>query len=293
MEQDWDTEALKAAYGLQEYHVNHTMGVDRLIGFRGKTVLEVGGCLPSDFVFDVLKAGSWHGMEDLHYWASIAESETIADSNYLGRAGSRIAEPVSVRYPGGPSHIGRYATLVGRIQDLGPSFNDYYDLVYSMAAFEHIHGLDAALISMYRALRPGGVLVSVFAPIWSGPGGHHLPPVAGPDGRPINLSELGLSRHAHLLLGPEEMRAALPSLPEETIKIIVDYIYVSDHINRLFYEDYIRIIERTPFRQVMIRDQFVVDLPEETRRRLDARHPGYRRFEPAGMLVWLQRPETG
>ena len=55
------------------------------------------------------------------------------------------------------------------------SFKDnQFDLIISIAAFEHIPNLDQALTEMHRILKSGSLIYTKFGPTWSGAWGHHL-----------------------------------------------------------------------------------------------------------------------
>ena len=54
--------------GLSYGHLFHSIRASSLIGsFEGKRVLEMGGALPEQFVFDILKASSWSAVEYNEY----------------------------------------------------------------------------------------------------------------------------------------------------------------------------------------------------------------------------------
>ncbi|MCH8165627.1 MAG: class I SAM-dependent methyltransferase, partial [Planctomycetes bacterium] len=48
-----------------------------------------------------------------------------------------------------------------------------FDLVFSLATFEHVHDLQRAVEQIHRVLRPGGLLIAKWSPIWNGFDGHH------------------------------------------------------------------------------------------------------------------------
>ena len=54
-----------------------------------------------------------------------------------------------------------YEVLAGALEDLPNALYDHFDVVFSIAAFEHFLRLPAALEKMYRALRPGGRLFTM------------------------------------------------------------------------------------------------------------------------------------
>src|ERR1700689_3601535 len=74
-----ETAGLQARFGLS-YHVPYCAHADKLVGLRGKRVLEVGGSLPVGFVRDHLGAAQWTAVEDLSYWRTVDQVENLADS---------------------------------------------------------------------------------------------------------------------------------------------------------------------------------------------------------------------
>ncbi|MCP4246948.1 MAG: methyltransferase domain-containing protein [bacterium] len=133
-----------------------------------------------------------------------------------------------------------------------------FDLAYSLATFEHIHDLPAALAEMWRVLRPGGLLVTVWSPIWNGFNGHHYgSTLSHPDHRDVDLP------WAHLLFNARELPGYLTSAegfaPQEARQAVV-FIYESPWLNRLCYGDYVSILEASPFDRVQI-EGVRVELP--------------------------------
>ena len=56
---------------------------------------------------------------------------------------------------------------------------DFYDLVFTLSALEHISKWKEALGKMYHILKPGGLLQVVISPLYYSPLGHHLDPEIG------------------------------------------------------------------------------------------------------------------
>ena len=128
--------------------------------------------------------------------------------------------------------------------------DESFDLVYSLATFEHIHDLPGALAQMRRVLVPGGLVVSVWSPIWNGFNGHHYGSMLGhPDDSDINLP------WAHHILGPTRMREYLVAgesfSPQEADRAVGE-IYESPSLNRLCYGDYRRILAASGLEPVAI-----------------------------------------
>lgn len=102
---------------------------------------------------------------------------------------SGIEELVGINYPDIPAKS---------VADHGPvmvmdatkmSFEDAsFDLVYSLATFEHIEDFADALDEIRRVLKPGGLLIAKWSPIWNGFDGHHYgPSLSDPTHRAIEL----------------------------------------------------------------------------------------------------------
>jgi SAM-dependent methyltransferase len=55
-----------------------------------------------------------------------------------------------------------------------PFPDNAFDAVFSTDTFEHVMDLDAAFSELFRVLRPGGVVLSRFGPLFFSPHGYHL-----------------------------------------------------------------------------------------------------------------------
>ncbi|MFV8819720.1 class I SAM-dependent methyltransferase [Haliea sp. E17] len=126
--------------------------------------------------------------------------------------------------------------------------DDEFDLITSIAAFEHIPDLNLALEEMYRILRPGGLLYTKFGPIWSGPWGHHLW-VRGNNSL-YTYSNTALPSYCHLLMSEQEILAhctEVMNIPTEDARLIARFACENSGQNRLFYSDYEQIVRDSPF----------------------------------------------
>lgn len=121
-----------------------------------------------------------------------------------------------------------------------------FDAVLSVATMEHVIGLDAFLAEVERVLRPGGVFLTDFSPLWSSALGHHVFAVAGSkEARFWKPGKNPIPNYAHLLWTPDEMREFLRSGPtaEELIEPIVQWVYFEEDINRCHFEEYLEAFE--------------------------------------------------
>jgi hypothetical protein len=66
-----DINELQSYYGLKNYHINFSQTAQNKVGLRGKRVLEVGGSLPENFVFNELGVKQWVAIEHFEYWEEL------------------------------------------------------------------------------------------------------------------------------------------------------------------------------------------------------------------------------
>lgn len=165
-----------------------------------------------------------------------------------------------------------------------------FDRVFSVAALEHVLELPRALVELHRVLRPGGVMFATFGPIWSGGKGHHV----NAEANGVTLHHGDARRnpipdHAHLLLAPDEMRAAIARTHGAAMgDAVVQWIWHSAAINRLFFHQYQRAFAESPFELVSLVPA-VDPVPPELDRILRFRHPEETRFDVTNAEVVLRK----
>jgi SAM-dependent methyltransferase len=104
-----------------------------------------------------------------------------------------------------------------------------FDAIISLSTFEHFFHPDAVLVEMYRVLKPRGVVLVNFQPIWTSLHGHHLHHI--PDVCAL------LPPWSHLRWTKQELVANLgptwPATASMSINEVAHWIYDSNEINRL------------------------------------------------------------
>ncbi len=282
MNQD-DIDRLQQEYGLS-YHIPYASCAEQVVGLKGKRVLEVGGSLPENFVLNELQAAQWVALEETDYWG-----ETLSTGHVLGTPPPLTGD--KKRFSAVMScDIKPYNLFYGRIEDLPVSLENYFDVVFSIAAFEHIARLPLALEKMHQALKPGGRLFALFAPVWSAYNGHHLPEIVDDAGNHWNFGNSPIPPWGHLLLRPMELHDLLCSTcGPKTAREIVYFVYSSPHINRFFLDDYVEMIARSPLTVLQMIPQFPMAVPEDVQTQLAARNPGRNNFSHSGLLLVLER----
>lgn len=164
--------------------------------------------------------------------------------------------------------------------------------IISITAFEHILDFSAALDEMYRVLKPGGLVYSDFGPIWSSSIGHHVYAVVdGVEARHFKPGANPVPHYAQLLMTPDEVRSAVMRHPwvfPRLADAIVAWIFETGDLNRLFYEDYVRLFHESPFtvrHLAPVREH----VPRAIQARLRAAHPSYNDFSVRMAEVVLEK----
>ena len=281
-------DALKRKHGLS-YHIHFADLAQQLVGLADRRVLEVGGSLPRELVLDDLGAQQWLSLEETDYW-----DETLSTGLVLGTPPPLTGQRQRFR-DATPATLDRHNLLYGRIEDLPDAMHGHFDVVFSIAAFEHIAKLPQALDKMFQALRPGGRLFSLFSPIWSAHDGHHLPEMQDAAGRHHNFGHSPIPPWGHLLMRPMELFDHLVGAGHDRAfaQDVVYYVHASNHLNRFFLEDFLAIVRRSEFSVVQTTPIFPVPVPPETQARLETLHPGRTDFSHDGLLLVLERPPAG
>lgn len=232
--------------------VSQALGLARReVGLEGKDVIEVGGAVPREHAL-ATGARSWAGF-------------------YLG-AGPQRGEHYEIRSAD--------ARAI-------PWPDASFDVAFSSCAFEHIQELPRALAEIRRCLRPGGVLVTAFAPIWSSAIGHHLWGELD-DGRRVHFLDPIVPLFGHLLLDENELEWFLThTVGANAARRFTPFVYRHPHINRLFEAEYHDAFAAAGFDDSRVRDQYAWNPFHVPSRallaELDARHPGMGSFATPGL----------
>ncbi len=148
---------------------------------------------------------------------------------------------------------------LGRLRQMNAEQLDFpnasFDCLLSISTFEHFHHPDRVLAEMFRVLRPGGVALVSFEPIWTCSYGHHLHHFGA-------LSDL-VPPWSHLFLSEEQMRAVLARQPWPADAPVdldgaLQWTYHGDGINR---HDIRRL--KTYFEQSPFEIDWLCPLPDE------------------------------
>lgn len=235
-------------------------------GFTGKTVLEVGADLSGNLLRVVEQRFSPREIVGINL--------TATNQNISSRARLEQGDIRSTSYA-----------------------DQTFDLIISVSAFEHITGLERALMEMHRILRPGGYVFSHFGPIWSTSYGHHLSTRYGM--RNYTYWNVMLPPYCHLLMSAREIERLLVGrgYAPDLARAMSEYVTSSKDQNQLFFEDYEQLFKRSPFDIVLFKGY---DVPEIAQRynaeitpalldQLKARFPGKTHFFYDGIATLLRK----
>lgn len=196
--------------------------------FKGKKVLEVGGRTLYE-VTKTLEVESWTGIDP---------------------AFKQDWEPFD-----------NYRLLKRSVLDFGE--DEEFDFIFATNSFEHINGFDKGVENMYRILKKGGKLSALLGPIWSCYKGSHTG-YKTKDNEIINFNNIKLPPWAHLIYSQEEIKEILlKSYSQEIAQDISSWIFNTDFLNRLFYDDYRQTIFSSKFEVLEFRDWHTSKFPHE------------------------------
>ena len=259
------------------YHLNYLEVCQKFVALRELDVLEVGGALPTSLVIDHLGCNSWTAVEAPAY------DQELGEANQFHRNSQDRGHQLK--------HSKSYKHLYLDIEAIPEDHFEQYDLIFSIACFEHIHRLPQALRVMHKCLKPGGRLFTMHSPIWSAFDGHHLPLERPSEfGEPKNPNCPIFEPWEHLLLNRREAYQTLRKrYKRDFAEEIIYYTYNSDHINRFFSEDYVLAFNESPFECNEVQLTFPTQPPAKLQAALEEANPGYKQFSNNGILAFLTK----
>lgn len=220
-------------YGLNFSSLYHSIHADQSIGLRGHNILELGGALPAQWVFEHIGASTWTAIENEVY-----EQLIPGGNQYPHTFESRMDKSLYSYHAKGIQDYIDQSNAKFTLAD--KKTEKLFDRVYSVAAFEHIDNLAAALDACSQICQSGALLYSYFTPVWCAPFGHHLGAIK--DKFPLP--------YWHLLNTPQSAFRKFLMSGSSVIEsqAYVNDIYKNPHINRLTTYDYDIIFKLSPWK---------------------------------------------
>ena len=188
-----------------------------MVGLKNQDVLEVGGCISPEVVSEY-EPRSWTSI-DVN--PKRFEGKTTYNGSFIFKAENMSV--TDINYP-----------------------DNNFDRVFSVNCFEHVDDLKKGLEEMYRVLKPGGQLFTIFGPIWSSPVGHHT--WIEHEGNVYHFMKGVFPDWDHLTKSRSELKSYLENKYDgELAEKICRYVYDSGDINRLTDGDYERLLKDSEF----------------------------------------------
>ena len=189
---------------------------------QGKSVLEIGGSLPNELLFEYLGIDSYINIESPEY------IEAEKGSSYSSEHGEHE----------------RRQTIFCNAEEINERIApESVDNIFSVACFEHIHDLPSALEACHYCSKRGGNLFSYFAPIYSEiTDGDHW---SIPNHKKFPEKPIGL----HLLKPMDQTRKLIDAgiTDPKEIEEFLGHVNFYRVPNRLLYEDYERICTESSY----------------------------------------------
>ncbi len=216
----WGKNMYNSSYQYRELILFHAR-----VDLQNKCLLEIGGSTHNDLIFETLR---------VHQYINIESPD------YIDASGNSTYSEKHLSHPNRKTIF----TNAEKINSFLESKS--IDHIFSVACFEHIYDLEAALIGSYNCLKERGTLYSYFAPIYSylEDGDHGVIP----EHKLFANKPIGL----HLLSNIDQRKELVDAgicNPTE-IQDVLGRINFDRIPNRLKYEEYEKILTESPFRVI-------------------------------------------
>lgn len=232
------------------------------VSLRDQDVLEVGGAVPPDLIDD----------RGIRTWTAVDISpnrfkEALGEAELPGWYRPMLMDAAAMEFAA-----------------------NSFDVIYSTDCFEHVANFSSTIRECFRVLRPGGLLFTKFAPIWSGPKGHHA--WVEVDGSTFTFNDGIVPDWQHLMGNEEEFQENVRRLtPGPVAEAVTEYSLHSDDLNRLCDDDFLHEIEGMPWRRVVsIKLRASAKLSRNKKTKLTEQHPSVRDFRTDGFFWVLAKP---
>ena len=111
----------------------------------------------------------------------------------------------------------------------------YFDTIFSLATFEHVHAPEKAVRELYRILKRGGYLCIQAGPLWFSPFGHHM------FGYFDDIPWIHLRKNSEEIAKLAKVRGIDKKIEEVTGILYTDYIngmLSLQHVNKKLFTEY-------------------------------------------------------
>jgi SAM-dependent methyltransferase len=181
----------------------------------------------------------------------------------------------------GDALVKKFPLVIGDITQRTVFLDNAFDAVLTLSVLEHLGDLRGAFDEMTRLVKNGGEMLHLFGPAWSCAYGHHL--YSNPNDRLLDFTRWQMPAHMHLLCSHREIINYYVEMgyPESAGHVAIHWFYQSSLINRVYYDDYMRIFFEDRF-QIDQMELMYNELPRDHLARLRKAYPGARDFSSYG-----------
>lgn len=182
------------------------------------------------------------------------------------------------------SDVRKYPLSVGDICQRTEFKENAFDAVLTLSVLEHLEDLAGAVEEMIRITRNGGEMLHMFGPVWSCAYGHHIYEKA--DDSLLNFSLWKMPAHMHLLSTQDEIVNFYleQGYESETGTSALHWFYETSIINRLFYDDYLKVFSDAHL-QLDWQESMYNLLPADHLQLLRKKYPGKSDFSTYGSKI--------
>lgn len=236
--------------------------------FEDKIVLEVGGSnIPKDVVFKALKVKKWVCVDLISPYQISENPSHYKDIQICNINDENLSEIIEQN---------DYVVIKADASDINEKFYDKFDICISFCSFEHILTLNIVLSNIYKALKVGGYLFSMFGPLYSCFCGSHFYLDSN-----INFNKQDkILDFAHLLMSNAELiELLLTHYPQQTANELFKQIKTSERVNRFFYEDYEEFMKLSEFKNYKLTPTNKRFINKEILLKLQTKYPGCYNFD--------------
>jgi SAM-dependent methyltransferase len=181
----------------------------------------------------------------------------------------------------GDSMVKKFPLVIGDITKRTEFPDNSFDAILTLSVLEHLDDLHSAFDEMTRLSRKNGEMIHVFGPAWSCAYGGHL--YAQPNDKLLDFTSWQMPAHMHLLCSHDEIVDYYIQMgyPESAGHVVIHWFYKTPLINRVYYDDYVKIFEEDRF-QIDRVEIMWSELPRDHLMRLRNAFPGKRDFSSYG-----------
>lgn len=177
--------------------------------------------------------------------------------------------------------VAKCPLVIGDITKRTQFEDNSFDSVLTLSVLEHLSDLPGAFHEMTRIINNGGEMIHMFGPAWSCAYGHHM--YENPDDPLLNFSLWKMPAHMHLLCSRDEIVKYYVDMgySETAGHAAIHWFYETPIINRVFYDEYMRIFEEDRF-QLDRMEIMYNQLPRDHIKQLRNAYPGKHDFSTYG-----------